>query len=222
MRIRTEVWLLVCLCLPSCALGAGSSFVGQWRERDVVDFHVCVEDRENGCEPSHAPVRVHVPKRSFWGVTMRMPVGVAWTSMSGDDTSVMAAGLSVEFLRGSGRFAYGVRGGLMQRGNAFPETSSVSVMATGYMGMSKRFSVYGGLGYLPISYLTIGDEYPDTLSRYRAHVGGRGLVGVQIVHAQLFSETRFVWNVEFDHARIDFGRFQFDASSLTAFIGLFL
>jgi hypothetical protein len=116
VTVRASIALvaLVAIAQTGCALGFGSSYVGQWRAHEEIDFNACLEDESGRCVEEKQMVR-QVPERKFWGFMMNFPVGGLGAVYYDDSTKRGFAprfDTSLELLRGSGKYAFGVRTGI--------------------------------------------------------------------------------------------------------------
>lgn len=200
--------LLVLCALTGCAFGGGSARVGQWMPRQEPAFEACLTQ---GAAAAQAPITTaaapppcaerkqvtrELPARRFWGVIVQVPtLGYASSSIGGERFDSFRVGASFEFLRGRGRWAYGLRGGFLADKPVTEErdgASSVDVTLMGHLAVLERLSFYAGLGYLPYS----------TVEGHTTSLGGRGLLGAQIPLNKTHGETSIVLSVELDHVRL--------------------
>jgi len=139
---------LALVALSGCAVGAGTSTVGIWRPKRVVDTTVCIEDAPGHCAQTVEVAR-DLPERSFGGGLF------SWFNpgyMRVDGAAVGANRFAMdshyEYLRGRGGLGVGLRiGGNVAIGSdsmlyAFPVT------LVGHWGFD-RWSIYAGPGYTP-------------------------------------------------------------------------
>lgn len=200
---------LLALCmLTGCAFGGGSARVGQWVGRREPAFEACLTQ---GTATVQAPITVaaapppcavrkqvirEIPARRFWGVIAQVPtLGYASSSIGAERFSSFRVGASFEFLRGRGRWAYGLRGGLLADKPVTAErdgSSSFDVTLMGHLAVLERLSFYAGLGYLPYSMVEGHDS----------SLGGRGLLGAQIPLNKTHGENSMVLSFELDYVRI--------------------
>ena len=234
MTSRAMSWRLLLAGVVSwlaagCSFGVGSAYVNQWRERDVVEFEVCLEDATGRCEVREQVTR-HQPERSFWGVIATpLPLGrVSVNANDGDFGSLdySFSGLhlepSLEYLRGRGRFAVGARVSFrVSMEGPVVRFTSVPVMAMGHIGLAERFSVYGGLGYAPRSSISIPESEDRPAIRDTSRLGGRALFGLQFEGARYRGEHSVVWTLELDRMWVDFGDFTVQSSSIVGSLGAY-
>jgi hypothetical protein len=216
---------LAALATGGCSFGFGSAFVGQWSPRKQVDFEACL--RDPGAPPGAAPCRerktmtTDVPGRAFWGVITTVPsLGASWASYKGNQRSLMRGAPSLEVLRGQGRWAWGVRTGLVLEDEVGAEDSqglfAWDVTAMGHVNLLPRLSLYGGLGYIPYA----GFSAPMGVTGERTSLGGQGLVGVQLALSKTHSESFILLNVELQRMFLSFDE-TYRSTGLTGNIGLF-
>ncbi len=200
---------LLALCaLTGCAFGGGSARVGQWVARREPAFEACLMP---GTAAVQAPITVaatpppcaerkqvirEIPARRFWGVIAQVPtLGYASSSVGAERFSSFRLAASFEFLRGRGRWAYGLRGGMLADKPVTAERDgslSYDVTVMGHLAVLERLSFYAGLGYVPYS----------TVEGHTTSLGGRGLLGAQIPLNKTHGETSIVLSVELDHVRL--------------------
>lgn len=204
--MRRTALLAACALATGCTIGAGSARVGQWVARREPAFEACLA-------PSPAPVQIpttvggprtpcaerkqvvrELPERRFWGVIAQVPtMGYASARQGNERFGAFRLAASFEFLRGRGRWAYGVRGGVLSELGADERGFfGTDVMAMGHMALTERFSLYAGLGYLP--YAKVGEQI--------TYLGGRGLLGVQVPLNKTHSDNSIVLTFELDHVRL--------------------
>ena len=211
---------LVACCGLGCSFGIGSAYVGQWRPHDQVDFEACLVDQTGKCVDKKQVVS-HIPGRNFWGTIIALPaLGAAQVEFKGETSTQIRAQASLEVLKGSGRWAVGIRAGFVNTSkvgkdaNGMPfkngSASSAPIDVLGHLALLDRLSVYGGVGFSPIA--TIGDQ--------TSSVAGRALAGLQFPLNRTQGETYIMLSLEI--AR-EF--FQFDdpyrATGVTGHLGIF-
>lgn len=166
----------VLLLASGCAIGAGTSTVGIWRPKRVVDTEVCVQERgTTGCSRTTEVAR-DMPARSFGGGL------VAWFNpgymhLGGDAGSrdLFVADSHYEYLRGRGGFALGGRlGANIAFGADKQMMFTMPVTAVGHWGF-ERFSLYGGAGYTPYALYKVEDA-STTLHGFHVMAGARYVV----------------------------------------------
>ena len=207
--------VLALLSLTGCAIGGGSAYVGQWRPHDEVEFEACLVDDAGRCTDRKEVVQ-HVPGRRFWGAIVSFPaMGFAKTSHAGLDKTVMRVAPTLELLRGTGRWAYGLRSGLVidavvgmndKEGGA----TVLPLEAIGRMAVIDRLSLYGGVGFAPFAQ-SQGE---------RAFSGEHVLAGLQYALSKTHSENFIILSLEADTMFIQFDD-PYRSSGLTGSIGLF-
>ncbi len=200
--------LLLALASAGCtSLGFGSAYVGQWRARDEVALRACREDESGRCM-EHKEIVRHVPERSFGGVIFPYAaMGASFVTHEGRTIPRFRIEPSLEILRGRGRFAWGVRSGLVVdvRGAA-----SVPAMAVVHYSLLERIGVYGAAGVVP---------YARRASE-TALLGGRGLLGLQWAISRPDLETYWVLTVEADTQWLQFAD-PYRSTGITGHIGVF-
>ena len=139
---------LVVLAATGCSLGAGSTYVGEWPARKVVDYRVCVEDALGRCTETREVVTEHAERR-FWGVHLNLfALGPSSTSDERGSTSSFRGESSFEYLRGRGRVAWGVHASFLFDVADGRTLVSTPFTGLGHLSISERLSVFGGLGRL--------------------------------------------------------------------------
>ena len=221
--MKTHAALLALLaCLPACGIGAGSAYVGQWRERQRVDVEVCVEDASGRCVEQRQIVS-NVPARRFWGFSMAMVMGAAQTTTEGDgDETRFRTGFAAEYLRGRGRLAAGVRADMMVE-FAGDTLIAVPLMGVGHLGLSDRFALHAGAGVSPFNSLQPAgmegsDELPPSID---SGLGVRALAGLQTVLTHSHQANRLVLTVEADAFGTSFDGAAYRSYGLVGHLGFF-
>jgi hypothetical protein len=213
--------LALAAALGGCSFGFGSSYVGQWRERNQVDYEVCIEDQAGRCT-AQKTITTHRPARRYWGFQMLFPaLGVAQGSFGDKDDTGVRFELGAEYLRGRGDLAFGVRAGEILEAAGAYWFDSPMVTAMGHLGLSDRFSAYGGLGGSPYARLSLDLPGTDEQKVDSAYLAGRALAGLEMVIAGN-EETRFTLALEGDTVMSRFDGTAFRSSSLTFQFGLSL
>ena len=232
--------LVAFTALGGCSFGFGSAYVGQWKAQRQVDFEACLREpagpsasgpTSDGTDSAACKDRKEVvtelPARRFWAVLLPMlQLGVSTVSFGEDSFTRLRFQPNLEYLRGRGRWAYGVRaGGIIDSEvgnyedadgdgeNDLPTDSmgALDVTAIGRLSILDRVSAHAGLGYLP--YASTRDE--------RTSLGGRGLLGVQLALNKVHTETRFVLTLELDHVTLRFDDATYRSTGLTGHLGIF-
>lgn len=219
--MRSALLAVSLALLGGCSLSFGSAYVGQWRARDQVDYEICVEDQAGNCT-SRQTITTHRPARRYWGFQMLFPgLGMSQGSYGGKSDTALRAELGAEYLRGRGDVAFGLRVSEIWDAAGAYWLDSPMVTAMGHLGLSDRFSAYGGLGGSPYARLSL--DLPDTDDRRVEHsyLAGRALAGLQMVIAGS-QETRFTLGLEADTVMSRFDGANFRSSSLTFQFGLSL
>ena len=144
---------LALLCvLPSCAVGVGSAYVGQWRPHTDVDLQACRVGANNVCTETKQ-VTTTTPAKRFWGVNMTYPaVGASTVSQDGMTATRLRLDPSLEVLEGAGRFALGLRTGVVLDLGTSKNQSAAGFMPVdvlGHLSLTDRIGIYGGVGYTP-------------------------------------------------------------------------
>lgn len=226
--------LALALAMTSgCALGVGSSYIGQWKPRKHVDFEACL--REPGPPGARAAaeckerkqVITEEPGRRFWGVIAApLQFGGASTRFRAEKRGRFRFQPNLELLRGEGRWAYGVRTGLMVEpsdqesmdpndppGTKVPtfDTFAVDVTAVGHVSLLERLSLYAGAGYLPYS----------GFAEQTSSLGGRGLLGLQLALTKTHSTNFIVLSLELDHFLVKYDEGTYRSTGMSGHIGLF-
>lgn len=206
--------------LAGCTFGFGSPYVGQYREREAVEFEVCVEDAAGGCAETSAVTR-HEPARRFWGVSMSYPMlGVAYPTIEGVSQTAVRLELGAEYLRGRGRFAWGIRqSAVIDLGTDSFVTAPLMLM--GHVGLSERFAAYAGAGASWYN-LYSRDDGNEMTTDFRSHLGGRVLAGLQIVGSRSQRNSRILYSFEADAAAASISELSYRSMGFTLSIGLFL
>lgn len=142
-------WVPFTLALTGCAIGGGTTTVGIWRAKHVVETVVCVRDQSNQCartiELAHDD-----PPRSFGGLMM------SWTNPGymhlrvpdGGASNLLALDNHVEYLRGRGGAAVGLRVGYNFAVGSKHLVMNLPISVLAHLG-GGTWSVYGGPGYTP-------------------------------------------------------------------------
>ena len=220
------------LSLGGCAFGLGSAFVGQWSPRQEVEFEACLTDASapgvsnsgDGCK-ERKEVVADVPGRRFWGVVLPLlQIGPSWVSYDGEEETQIRFQPALELMRGKGRWAYGVRTGIIFDSSGktmdgpdgepvsdpYDSMSAFDVTAMGHVSIVDRLSLYGGLGYLPWA-----DARDQTTS-----VGGRGLLGFQLALSKTHSSNFIVLSMEIDRIYLRLDE-TYRSTGVTGTIGLY-
>lgn len=220
------VGIAVGLMGTGCTIGFGSSYVGQWRAHDKLEFEVCIERPDGTCE-ANEPVMRHVPARRYWGVSVLIPAfGPSFISVGDNDGTVIRGGALFEVLKGNGRYALGIRSGLLITNGAEENDTtlltSIPVTGIGHIGLSERFSVYGGLGYIPYADLHYVPASGAAATDQTSSLGGQLLVGMNIVNSRSLSEFRTLWTLEIERTWVHFDKLDHHATSIVAAFGFSL
>jgi len=207
--------------LGGCAFGFGSSYVGQWRERDEVDYEICVEDQAGNCT-AQKTITTHRPARRYWGMSFLFPgLGLAQGSFGDKDDTAVRFELAAEYLRGRGDLAFGLRVGEILDGAGAYWLDAPMATAMGHLGLSDRFSAYAGLGGSPYARLSLDLPGTEEALVQHSYLVGRALAGLQMVIAGN-DETRFTLALEGDTIMSRFDGENFRSSGLTFQLGLSL
>lgn len=199
--------LAVCLGACGCSFGFGSSYVGQWRAHDEVEYRACLEDEQGKCISEKESVK-HVPERSYFGVIVTPPaMGASFVTHEGETKTRFRLDMSTEVLWGRGRAAWGVKGSFIID---TPGTLMLPAMLVGHYSLHERLGVYAGAGVIP--WARTGTEV--------ANLGGRGLLGLQWALARVRSETFWVLTVEGDTSWINFDK-RFRSTGVIGHIGVY-
>lgn len=209
------------LAATGCSFGAGSTYVGEWRARKVVDYQVCVEDALGRCTETREVVTEHAARR-FWGVHMNVfALGPSVTSDERGSASSFRGESSIEYLRGRGRVAWGLRASFLF--DAAEDRTLVSTPFTGlgHLSISERLSVYGGLGLSPYNQLQTGSTDATVRVSGSTALMGRAVAGAHVVLYKTHGSTRTVLALEADTliGRIDGAGYR--TSALTSSLGFF-
>jgi len=169
---------LVAVAASGCAIGAGTSTVGIWRPKRVVDTEVCIEETPGRCARTTLVAR-DVPARSFGGGLVSW-FNPGYVQVRGSDGGAHRFALDshVEYLRGRGAFALGVRVGANIGFGLHDLLFAMPVSVVGHWGYP-RFSLYGGTGYTPyaVDRVTVADTSMSTrLHGFHVMGGGRVLL----------------------------------------------
>ncbi len=200
----------IALACTGCSVGAGSAFVGQWRPRTERAFVACLEDDSGRCIETKN-VDVYVPARRFWGYVFQFPGLGAAIVQKGDSTDTrFRLDIANEFIRGKGRFAWGIRAGVTID---IEQHTSTSVMGMGYFSLTERLTLRGGLGYCPFT-RTHADVSEDSF------VGGRALGGIQLAFTKTHSENFLILAIDVDRTRIQFDQ-PVDVTGIGGTIGVY-
>jgi len=210
---------IIAFMLAGCSFGVGSSYVGQWKPKHQVDFEACLVDETGKCIDKKQ-VTSEVPGRKFWGVILAFPaLGASSVTYKGETGTEIRGEPSLEILKGSGRWAFGIRANVLidektgMGTDGMPKPGGVisfPVDAIGHVAIVDRLSLYGGVGLSP--YSTIDDEH--------TFVAGRGLVGLQFPISKTHSENFIIFSFEVDRMYIQFDQ-PYHATGYTGHIGLF-
>lgn len=161
----TRAMVAVLFVLTGCRLSAGHSFIGAWRAHDVPELEACLVDEIGTCK-EHKSLATHVPERAYSGMVMDFfSLGVGLASYDGESTTHFRTDATIEYLRGRGAFAVGLRSGVVVETHGI-----IAVPVTGlvHYGLGDHVALVGGLGY-------IGGQLDDELS----FLGGQAIAGVQ-------------------------------------------
>lgn len=128
---------------------------------------------------------------------------------------------SLEVLRGRGRWAWGVRTGVLLEDVVGTEDMTKGVFAwdvtaMGHVNLLPRVSLYGGVGYIPYA------AFSAPMGEVGEHtsLGGQGLVGMQLALNKTHSESFILLNVELQRMFLGFDD-TYRSTGLTGNIGLF-
>jgi len=197
-------WLAL-VVLGGCGLGIGGGYVGQWRPRDQVDFEACLLDQAGGCADTKQVVS-HIPGRRFWGALLELPaLGAAQVDHGGERSTQLHAQAGLEVLRGSGRWALGVRAGMVNNARTgegrggMPLAGAATLFpidVIGHLGVIDQLSVYGGAGVIPLSF----SDGAHTL------LGGRVLAGLQLPLNKVQGAMPLVLSLELDREYLHLDR----------------
>lgn len=211
---------LLALFASACSFGFGSSYVGQWRAREVVDYQVCVEDQAGNCS-ARREVTSHQPARRYWGMSFLFPsLGISEDVLEGDGATGVRFELGAEYLRGRGHLAWGIRlSEVLDYAGPTNLDAGPLVTAMGHLGLSDRFSAYAGVGASPYSRLSIEVAGSEDRRLERSYLAGRALAGLQMVLAGN-AETRFFLGLEGDTIVSRFDGADYRSSSFIFHLGL--
>lgn len=193
--VRSTMVVLVATCAVAtmgCVFGFGSTYVGQWTAHREVDHTICIEDATRSCA-SVTDVIHDAPARSFSGVDVLIPaVGIAQAREEGRGGYV-AARLEpgLEYLRGHGPWALGVRGSTVFEFDSRGSRLLVPITFMGHLNVAERLTLHGGLGYAPFARVTRGGSSADNAST------ARGLVGIDVLLSRS-GEVYFTSRTELD------------------------
>jgi hypothetical protein len=219
--MTSRLRLIALAPLAGCSIGFGSAYVGQWRPHDRVDFEACLQDEAGRCIDTKRVV-TRVPGRRYWGLIAMAPgaMGPSMVTHRGEASTQLRVEPSLEYLRGRGRWALGLRASVVTEGKTGeadlpedqrdPGMGSFPLTAVGRVSLLPRLSVHAGLGYSP--YSARGDE--------RTFVAGRGLAGFQLALAKTHSESFIVLTVEIDRMLVQFDD-PYRSTGITGNLGLF-
>ena len=165
---------LALVALAGCTVGAGTSTVGIWRPKRVVDTEVCIQETPDRCTRTTEIAR-DLPARSFGGGLFSW-FNPGYMHLDGTTRGADRVALDshYEYLRGRAGFAVGVR---LAANIAFGSDSlmfSYPITAVAHWGF-ERFSLYGGPGYTPYA----RDKYKSMTtesSGFHVLAGGRVLL----------------------------------------------
>jgi hypothetical protein len=195
--------LVMLAVISGCSFGVGSSYVGQWNPRKQVEFEAClVEDAPDANAPAKSAtckdkkqVVKEVPGRKYWGVILPiLQLGGARVDFAGKQETVFRIQPAIEYMQGRGRWALGVRTGVLvdsaaqEADGTARVASAMTVALIGHVSIFDQMSLYGGVGYLP---------YGGTQGE-RTSVGVQGLGGFQYALNKTHSETFIVFSFEVD------------------------
>jgi hypothetical protein len=167
-----RAWLLL---LPACAVGAGSTTVGEWRPKRVVESEACIATGPDTCGKV-IQIGREDPARSFAGGIFAFSVpGYAHASTNGAGESAFVLDGSYEYLRGRGAVALGGRVGLSLVDGSQHTWVVMPVTAMAHVGGSWG-SVFAGVGYAPL----VSASRTGMPTSY-LHDGVEGLVGTELV-----------------------------------------
>jgi hypothetical protein len=169
---------LALLATGGCAIGAGTSTVGIWRPKRVVDTEVCIQEAPDHCTRTTEVAR-DIPERSFGGGLFSwFNPGYMHVSGAAVGADRFALDSHYEYLRGRGGIALGLRVGANIAFASDTYLFTMPVTLVGHWGY-ERFSLYGGPGYTPYANdrVTIGRVDMSTERRgFHVMAGGRVLL----------------------------------------------
>lgn len=164
----------VLLVLTGCTVGAGTSTVGIWRPKRVVDTEVCIQEQPGRCTRTTEVAR-DLPERSFGGGLFSW-FNPGYMRVDGATRAPdrFALDSHYEYLRGRGGLGLGARIGANIALGSDAMLFTLPVTLVGHWGF-ERFSVYGGPGYTPYATDRLGMA---SIERRGFHVmaGGRVLL----------------------------------------------
>jgi hypothetical protein len=202
--------LLALVPLAGCAVGAGSAYVGQWSPREEVEFEACLVDEAGRCVDRKQVIQ-EVPGRRFWGVIIALPaIGGSSVAQNDTTTSALRVEPSFELLRGSGRWAYGLRASPVIDNADKTVITAAMLTGIGRISVLPRLNLYGGIGFAP---------YAAGRGQH-AFTSERALVGAQLALSKTHAENFIILSVEADTMFIQFDD-PYRSSGLTGSIGLF-
>jgi len=141
---------LALVMLAGCTICAGTSTVGIWRPKRVIDTDVCIQDGGGNCARTVQVAR-DLPERSFGGGLFSWfnpgYMRVLGAAMGADR---FALDSHYEYLRGRGGLGVGLRIGANIAFGSGAMMYSMPVSLVGHWGF-ERFSLYAGPGYTPYS-----------------------------------------------------------------------
>lgn len=146
--MRGVVFALALAMASGCAFSTASSMIGSSRAQRRIDTEVCIEETPGRCTRTVKVAR-DVPARRFGGGYASF-FNPAYAHLGRDrgDRHRFGADNYVEYLRGRGGWALGLRVGAMFVLGAGGGTFSLPVTVVGHWGVP-AISVYGGVGYTP-------------------------------------------------------------------------
>lgn len=139
---------LAMLVLTGCGVGGGTTTVGIWRPKHVVETEVCIRDRRDKCART-VEVAHDDPARSFAGFMLSW-VLPGYMHLSGPDgaSKLFVLDNHVEYLRGRGGAAVGLRVGYNFALGSGHSVMDLPISVLGHLG-GETWSVYAGPGYTP-------------------------------------------------------------------------
>jgi hypothetical protein len=146
--MKAALALVALAGLAGCTVGAGTSTVGIWRPKRVVDTDVCIQDGGEQCTRTVQVAR-DLPERSFGGGLFSwFNPGYMRVSGAAMGTDRFAIDSHYEYLRGRGGLGLGVRLGANIAVGSGAIMYAMPVTLVGHWGF-ERFSLYAGPGYTP-------------------------------------------------------------------------
>lgn len=174
---------LAAIALAGCGVGGGTTTVGIWRPKHVVETDVCIHGGAPGAGCTTSTEVAHDdPARSFGGIMIEwFHPGYLHVSGRDDVGGLLALDSNVEYLRGRGAWALGLRVGGNVGTGGHSRVVYVPITALAHYG-GEQWSIYAGPGYTPYFAHHRYDE--DVEEAVSTHQGLNVMVGARVLLRQ--------------------------------------